>query len=88
MALRVKVSSLEFEAAETNGAVYGQLRKGIYIYAELGREKDYIERNSDNQNTRYRLFTDCNVFFAETKVQITDGDYATNISSVTIIIYN
>ncbi len=88
MALRVKVSVREFAAAESDGAVYGQLRKGVYVYAELGQEKDYIEKSGDNPQTRYRLFTNCDAFFAETKTQIADGDYATSISGITIVIYN
>ncbi|NJM76240.1 MAG: hypothetical protein HC852_11185 [Acaryochloridaceae cyanobacterium RU_4_10] len=48
MALRVKVSALEFEAAESNGAVFGTLRgrHDVYVYVELGQEKEYIERPS------------------------------------------
>jgi hypothetical protein len=88
MILKLKVSLVEFNAAESNGAVYGQLRKGIYVYAELGQEKDYIERFRDDPKTRYRLFINCDAFFAETKAQIADGDYATSISGVTIIIFN
>ena len=89
MALRVKVSSLEFEAAESNGAVFGELRsrRGIFVYADLGSEKEYIEQASDNPNTRYRLFLNCDVFVAKTQAQMDACEYETSILNITLIIY-
>jgi hypothetical protein len=90
MALRLKVSSLEFEAAETNGAVFGELRgqRGMFVYADLGQEKDYIEKPSDNPNTRYRLFLNCDVFVAKTQAQMDACEYETSILDVTVVIYS
>jgi hypothetical protein len=90
MVLRLKVSSLEFEAAESNGAVFGELRgqRGIYAYAELGQEKDYVEKPSDNPNTRYRFFLNCDVFFAKTQAQMDAGEYETDILNIMVVIYD
>ena len=44
MVIRIKATKGEFNAACTNGCVYGEMRgkRGVYVYAELGQEKDYI----------------------------------------------
>jgi hypothetical protein len=90
MALRIKVSPVEFEAAESQGAVYGELRgkPGLSAYVELGREGEYVEKSGDNPQTRYRLFFNCNAYFAETEVDADDGNFKTEALDVTVIIYN
>lgn len=90
MALRIKATSKEFEAACASGCVYGEIRgqRGLYVYAELGVEKEYILSPNDNLATEYRLFTGCDVYFAETKEQQTSGDFqAEYLPNVTVIIY-
>jgi hypothetical protein len=89
MALRIKVECEEFDAAATDGYVYGELRlQGIiYVYIELGPEREYISQPSDNPNTEYRIFKNCNIFFAETEKQVDEGDFAAEQSGETVIIY-
>jgi hypothetical protein len=90
MAIRIKVTSFEFEDAESNGAVYGELRgkRGFSVYAELGIERAYNRQSSDDPNTRYRLFYHCDVFVAGTQAQIDAGQFEADILDVTVIIYN
>ncbi len=86
----IKTNRAEFEAASSDGCVYGELRgkRGLYVYAELGPEKEYIPSLRDNPNTEYRMFTRCNVFFAKTKEQLANGDFeAEDLPNVTVVIY-
>lgn len=90
MALRIKASRQEFEAASTNGCVYGVIRgkRGLYVYAELGTEKEYIRSKNDDPMTDYRLFIGCDVYFAKTQAQLTNGEFeAEDLPNVTVIIY-
>lgn len=90
MALRIKASREEFEAACSDGCVYGELRgkRGLYVYAELGIEQEYIPSASDSLITEYRLFIGCNVFFAKTREQLANGDFeAEDLPNITVIIY-
>ena len=90
MAIRIKATLIEFEAASTNGCVYGEIKskRGLYVYVELGEEKEYIPSSSDNRMTEYRLFTSCDVYFAKTKEQLTDGEFeAEYLPNTTVIIY-
>ncbi|MGF1938309.1 MAG: hypothetical protein RM347_028780 [Nostoc sp. ChiQUE02] len=90
MAVRIKATCKEFEAACADGCVYGEIRgkQGLYVYAELGSEKDYTPSQNDNPMTEYRLFTGCNVYFAETREQQTNGDFnAEHLPNVTVVIY-
>jgi len=90
MALRIKASREEFEAACTNGCVYGEIRgkRGLYVYAELGREQEYVRSNNDDPTTEYRLFKGCDVYFAKTRDQLANGEFeAEDLPNVTVIIY-
>ncbi|BAZ68975.1 MAG: hypothetical protein KME28_17715 [Pelatocladus maniniholoensis HA4357-MV3] len=58
MAIRIKAIREEFEAACADGCVYGHLRgkRGLYVYAELGAEKEHISSPNDEPMTEYRIF--------------------------------
>lgn len=89
MILRIKVSKLDFQAACSDSWVDGQLqgRQRIYVYAELGKEYEYILSAKDDSKTSYRIFQGCAVFFAKSQEQLENGEYEANFSSVTVIIY-
>ena len=74
----------------TDGCVYGEIRgkKGLYVYAELGAEQEYIPSPNDDPMTEYRIFTGCDVYFAKTKEQLANGEFeAEDLPNVTVIIY-
>lgn len=90
MTVRIKATRKEFEAACTNGCVYGEIRgkRGLYVYAELGEERDYMPSVNDNPMTEYRMFTGCNLFFAKTREQLNNGDFeAEELPNITVVIY-
>lgn len=91
MILRVKaVNSNEFSAACSDGGVYGRLRgrSDLYVYADLGQEKEYIPNPKDDPKTEYRMFTDCDAYFADTEQQLRDGDFrAEELHDVTLVVY-
>lgn len=90
MVLRIRATRAEFEAACANGCVYGEIRgkRGLYVYAELGEEREYISSPNDNSTTEYRLFTNCDVYFAKTPEQLANGDFeAEELPNATVIIY-
>ncbi len=90
MAIRIKATPLEFEAASSDGCVYGEIKgkRGLYVYVELGEEKEYIPSSNDNPTTEYRLFISCDVYFAKTKEQLANGEFeAEYLPNVTTIIY-
>lgn len=91
MIVRIKaLSREEFEAACANGCVYGEIqgKRGLYTYADLGGEKDYIPSPNDDPKTEYRIFTGCSVFFAKTKKQLFEEDFeAQELPEATVIIY-
>jgi hypothetical protein len=89
MALRIKVTRTEFEAAAANGCVYGLVRgkRGLYVYAELGREEEYIFRPNDDPKADYRLFLNCDAFFALTEEQLDEGIFVAEEPDITVIIY-
>lgn len=89
MVLRIKVIREDFDAAESNGWVDGQIqgREGLWVYVELGKEQEYIHRPSDNPKTEYRMFRECSVFFANSQQQLELGDYLAEESNVTVIVY-
>lgn len=77
MAIRIKATPLEFEAASSDGCVYGEIKgkRGLYVYVELGEEQEYILSSNDNLTTEYRLFIRCDVYFAKTKEQLANGEF-------------
>ena len=91
--MTVKIKALsreEFEAACTDGCVYGEFqgRRDVYTYANLGMEKEYIPSPNDDPKTEYRIFTGCSVFFAKTKKQLFEEDFeAQELPEATVIIY-
>jgi hypothetical protein len=90
MTLRIKATRSEFEAASTNGCVYGEIqgKRGLFVYAELGEEKEYIPSSKDNPMTEYRMFIGCDVYFAKTRAQLANGEFeAEELPNITLIIY-
>jgi len=47
--MRIRSSRQEFAAACTDGCIYGEIRgkRGLYVYAELGAEQEYIPSPND-----------------------------------------
>jgi hypothetical protein len=76
----------EFEAATSNGAVYGKYLS-VYVYAELGREDRYRESPKDDSSTSYRLFRNCTAFYARTLDQLRNGDYEYDTLEDILIVY-
>ncbi len=90
MALRIKATREEFEAACADGCVYGQIRgkRGLYVYAELGEQREYTPSTNDNPMTEYRRVAGCNVYFAKTREQLANGEFeAEDLPNVTVVIY-
>lgn len=90
MKSRIRATRKEFEAACANGCVYGKIsgKRGLYVYAELGTEKEYVPSPKDDPMTEYRVFNGCDVFFAKTEEQLKTGDFeAEELLKVTVIIY-
>ncbi len=89
MNLKIKVSPQEFEAACSNGCVYGEVRRKaiLYAYVDLGQEKPYLDRPGDNSETRFRAFANCNVFFAETEADVNNSRFQGELSNQYVIIY-
>ena len=90
MKLRIRATRKEFEAACTNGCVYGEIRgkRELYVYVDLGTEEEYLPSPKDDPMTEYRAFNGCDVFFAKTEEQLKTGDFeAEELSNVTVIIY-
>lgn len=89
MVLRIKAVRQEFDAACAGGCVYGQFQgqRDVLVYAELGRELPYTSKPNDDPKTNYRLFVNCDVFFAKSQEQLNDGDFDTEILDSTVIIY-
>ena len=88
-ALRIQVSSSDFQAACSDGWVDGlwQGRKGLCVYVELGQEKPYLTRPYDDPNTNYRLFLGCDAYFARSQPQLERGDYEASQLNAIVIIY-
>ncbi len=89
MILSIKAIRNEFNAACAGGCVYGRFQgqSRVYVYAELGQEKSYLPKPSDDPKTNYRLFINCDVFFAESEEQLNSGFFATEIFNSTVVIY-
>lgn len=89
MSLRVKVSHEDFNEAESNGWVDGQVqgKSGVWVYVELGIEVDYLPQTNDNPKTDYRCFRMCDVFYATTQEMLENEEWLLTDSNVTVIIY-
>jgi hypothetical protein len=92
MAIRIKVNQAEFDQAASNGEVYGQYlarKPKLFVYAELGQERDYTPRDTDDSRADYKLFTNCFVEYYRSKEDLNSGDAVPDVaeSKVTVIIY-
>lgn len=95
---RIKVIEPEFEAAESGGCVYGKdlgrrhgkkaAQSSAYsVYVELGMERRYILRESDDSNLKYRLFTECHVHYALCDEDMDNDKFAFSELSEKLVIY-
>lgn len=89
MKTSIKTIRAEFEAAHSNGYVYGQIvRQEVFpVYVELGSEREYIPSPNDDPMTEYRFFTNCTIYAAETEEQLDRGQYVATMSGVSVVIY-
>lgn len=89
MILRIKATRKEFDAACPGGCVYGQFQgqRNVYVYAECGKELPYLSKLSDDSKTSYRLFINCDVFFAKSLEQLNASDFEMEFFNSTVIIY-
>ncbi len=89
--LRVKAKNIkEFEAAKPNECVYGKVvtsRPTQLVYVELGREGDYTVRTSDDKDTDYKIFFNCDIFFAENQEDLRSEIYCNVLLNETVIVY-
>ena len=76
----------EFNAACTNGSVYGKV-KGVFVYVELGKEEEYKERQNDNPKTDYRFFRNCVIEYSETIEQCEQGFSQLVDQNVNVILF-
>lgn len=94
--LRIKTTRAEFEAASSNGDVYGELvlldgkkpKKNYPVYAELGNEQNYRESPKDDPKTSYRFFVKCKVFLGESFELLEQGTILLEINNVSVVIYS
>ncbi len=75
--LQVKTNALEFNNAESNGYIYGYvIRKHKFsVYINLGEEVPYNTTKTDHENTKYRLFRNCTVYYSENDDDLDKGTY-------------
>ncbi len=90
MVFRVAVSREEFKGATAGGDVYGQYagRGQMCVYVELGEEGIYRASPSDDPQTEYRIFFNCNVYLAPTMKMLEAGADLGRMKSVSVIIYS
>jgi hypothetical protein len=83
----IKTENEEFDAAQANGYVYGQVRlaKIFFVYVELGAEREYNPSPKDDPKTEYRFFVNCTLWFAESESQLDNGDYVATDSGNVVI---
>jgi hypothetical protein len=88
-AIRVKAIREEFDAAISDGCVYGEVirQTTFYVYVELGKEIEYNLSPKDDPNTEYKMFISCNVFFTQTQEQLDREEYVSESLNSTVIIY-
>lgn len=89
MAVRVKTTKAEFNAAESGGYIYGSIirQKSLPVYVDLGKEKQYIPSPTDDPMTGYKCFVNCNIRVAATEELLDQGVYLLENHGVTVIIY-
>ncbi len=83
----VNITKTELQYAKSNGEVYGVIKRGgktqCPVYVELGKERDYTPKVSDDPNTQYKFFSGCTVFYGKTEEDLAEGIYimvSTNVS--------
>lgn len=88
MVLRIKTPSEEFNSAENQGYVYGEIKrqKSFPVYVELGFEENYNPSPQDDPKTEYRIFRNCNVYVGENEEKL-DQCIFMQKTSTTVIIY-
>jgi hypothetical protein len=95
---KVKVSRSEFAEAISNGyidgeiteyyEVNGRLQQGtLYVYVELGREREYIPKANENLKTERRCFVNCTICYAISEQDRDEGNFETELPHQTVIIY-
>jgi hypothetical protein len=89
MAYRIKVPKIEFYSANNNGYVYGKFiaRPSLFVYADLGTEKPYTPNPKDDPNAEYRLFVNCDLYFAISDESLDDEIYVSKKFGEVLIIY-
>jgi hypothetical protein len=89
---RIHTEKVEFEAAETDGYVYGRdceyhiEGSAAYVYVDLGKEKPYISKKSDPLDVEYKFFSGCRVCYAAADKDL-DNDKARVCFDSDIILY-
>ena len=94
----VRVLRSEFTEAKSNGYVdgiiieyyeaNGRFQPGtLYVYVELGREREYIPKRGEDPQTERRCFTNCTICYARTEKDRDKGIFETELSHQTVIIY-
>lgn len=92
--IRIKVTNIEFQGAESNGFAYGRdLKKKIKgscysVFIRLGEEKPYTYREWEDPSLECRLFKECHISYAESDEKVDDEDYLFTLPIVDIVIYN
>lgn len=79
----------EFDGACANGCVYGKLlssRPVFFVYVELGRKGKYENKAGDDKKTDYKIFFNCDIFYAETEELLKSADYCQELLDQTVIV--
>lgn len=89
MIIRVKVKRTEFEAAHSGNHTFGLYngQKGIHVRVELGEEKPYLGRVSDNPKTEYRFFSGCDIQLAKLDTDSKEYLFVGVREKIAVIIY-
>jgi len=77
MTVKITVSRKEFNQAKSNGTVWGRYlyeTPKLFVYAELGTEREYIPKYGDDLRTDYRIFTNCYVEYYRTMEDLKSGN--------------
>jgi hypothetical protein len=86
----IKVICKDFDLATSldgwvDGLIEGQ--QGMWVYVELGEEKEYIPKPKDDPHTDFRLFRGCDVYYGDSQEQLEMGDHKAEEHGVTVRIY-
>ena len=90
MILTLKVTREDFDLATpfdgwVDGLIEGQ--QGVWVYAELGKEEEYIPKPTDDPNTDFRLFRGCDIYYGDSQEQLEMEDYKAEEYGVIVRIY-